>query len=255
MTDRDPPNPLTDAFLDRIVDGELSPAELRAALEQLENEPDGWKRCALAFLEAQYWRESFRMADEHGPLSKERLGPRGEWRPSRPGRLWSTGRRFALAAGIAALAFVLGWHARPDRAAKVPVADAPPTLEIVNRPEPLMTSTTVDRPAPDSESVGPTPDGLRSSDPIPPIITVGQLRIGPTDSPAVVPILAGAGIDEQWVRNQPPPITEHQQAMLEQQGYRIDRRRRLITARLADGRRVAVPVDQVQVLYTGIEPL
>ena len=102
---------------------------------------------------------------------------------------------------------------------------------------------------------GPTGDERAAPDPAPPVVTVGRLRVGPSESAPAVPILAGPGIDEEWVRNQPPPITEHQQAILEQQGFQVDRHRRLVTARLADGRRVTVPIDQVKVRYTGIEPL
>ncbi len=43
---------------DRLVDGELSDHQERALLAQLERTPDGWRRCALAFLEAQCWRRA-----------------------------------------------------------------------------------------------------------------------------------------------------------------------------------------------------
>ena len=58
MIDPDPLKPLSDEFIDRIVGGELTPAELRDAVNRLDCQPDAWKRCALAFLEAQCWRES-----------------------------------------------------------------------------------------------------------------------------------------------------------------------------------------------------
>jgi hypothetical protein len=44
-----------DEMLDRLVDGELSSAERQQMLTALEARPDGWRRCALAFLEAQSW--------------------------------------------------------------------------------------------------------------------------------------------------------------------------------------------------------
>ena len=44
MTDPDPTAPLNDDFIDRIVDRALTPGELRAAIDRLEREPDGWKR-------------------------------------------------------------------------------------------------------------------------------------------------------------------------------------------------------------------
>ncbi len=43
---------------DRLVDNELSPAEQRELLAALEDEPGGWRRCALAFVEANVWRDS-----------------------------------------------------------------------------------------------------------------------------------------------------------------------------------------------------
>jgi hypothetical protein len=43
-------------LLDRLVDDELTDAERRELLLRLERTPDGWRRCALAFLENQAWR-------------------------------------------------------------------------------------------------------------------------------------------------------------------------------------------------------
>ena len=44
--------------LDRLVDGELNAEQRRALLRALDEAADGWKRCALAFLEAQVWRRA-----------------------------------------------------------------------------------------------------------------------------------------------------------------------------------------------------
>jgi hypothetical protein len=44
--------------LDRLVDGELADGERRVLLESLERQPDGWRQCALAFLEAQTWDQT-----------------------------------------------------------------------------------------------------------------------------------------------------------------------------------------------------
>jgi hypothetical protein len=45
-------------ILDRLVDGELAEIERREVLQTLERQPDGWRQCALAFLEAQSWGEA-----------------------------------------------------------------------------------------------------------------------------------------------------------------------------------------------------
>jgi anti-sigma factor RsiW len=42
--------------LDRLVDGELSPAEYRRVLQALEQQPGAWRKCAEAFLQAQAWQ-------------------------------------------------------------------------------------------------------------------------------------------------------------------------------------------------------
>ena len=46
--------------LDRLVDGALDPQEQRSLLAALETQPDGWRRCALTFIEAQTLRGEFR---------------------------------------------------------------------------------------------------------------------------------------------------------------------------------------------------
>lgn len=51
-------NRTTNEQLDRLVDGELPPEERATLLDGLENESDGWRRCAVAFLEAQAWNEA-----------------------------------------------------------------------------------------------------------------------------------------------------------------------------------------------------
>jgi hypothetical protein len=86
------------------------------------------------------------------------------------------------------------------------------------------------------------------------IRTVATIRFGPEDSPAEVPVLAGPGITADWLAQQPPPVSEHEQVVLARQGYQVEQRRRFLTAVLADGRRVAIPVDHVQIQYTGNEP-
>ncbi|MFO0790830.1 MAG: hypothetical protein U0805_15340 [Pirellulales bacterium] len=49
-----------DILFDRLVDGELTSAERRTLLASLDARRDGWRKCALAFLEAQSWREHSR---------------------------------------------------------------------------------------------------------------------------------------------------------------------------------------------------
>ena len=52
-------------ILDRLVDGELADGERREVLQTLERQPDGWRQCALAFLEAQSWGEALTQLARH----------------------------------------------------------------------------------------------------------------------------------------------------------------------------------------------
>ena len=71
-----------------------------ACVERLDSAPGGWRRCALAFLEAQSWGEAFRNLDG---ASRDRSlalaafagpapAPRASCRPPRPGQRRAGGR-------------------------------------------------------------------------------------------------------------------------------------------------------------------
>lgn len=143
-------DPVERRLLDRLVDGELAEDERRALLRRLEADPDGWRCCALAFLESQAWREALRplvrpaqQSPRTAPAMEGR--PRGRWRP--------VAHRAALAASLAA-AFTLGWalHRPPPETAPTPL---PPATEVATnvdlpRPEPAA------QPSPPSAPAGAT---------------------------------------------------------------------------------------------------
>jgi hypothetical protein len=91
------------ALLDRLVDGELGQAERQQLLRQLDREPDGWKRCALAFLEAQAWGETIAAGAAEGVARMPAAVP-----PSRPRSL----PRLAALAAAVAVAFGVGFVSR-----------------------------------------------------------------------------------------------------------------------------------------------
>jgi anti-sigma factor RsiW len=93
-------------LIDQLVDAELPDNERRELLLRLESEPDGWRHCALAFLEAQSWSQAFGpLAATGRPDSRLVLVGKGRHRKR---RRWSLARLSALAAGFA-LVFALGW--------------------------------------------------------------------------------------------------------------------------------------------------
>jgi anti-sigma factor RsiW len=107
-----------DRLIDRLVDGELTDRDRRALLVRLEAEPEGWRRCALAFLEAQNWREAFAPLAAPAPfMARSAVVPAGKGRKSKPWR--SVARLTALAASLV-LTFALGWASHGSPATSSP---------------------------------------------------------------------------------------------------------------------------------------
>ena len=92
------------ALLDRLVDGELGEADRRAVLVALDGEAGGWKRCALAFLEAQAWQEAARAESAQGAAPETTAPLSGPWHL----RL----RQIVAVAAAVAVAFCVGFASR-----------------------------------------------------------------------------------------------------------------------------------------------
>ena len=95
-----------DKLLDRLVDGELLDVEYRRLLKVLESHPDGWRRCALAFLEAQAWGR------EAHAIRAEAAVPRAEPSRSRAGPSWLYVGAMVLACSasfLLAFGFATNW--------------------------------------------------------------------------------------------------------------------------------------------------
>ena len=122
-------DPALNSLIDRLVDGELPDRERSALLRRLETEPDGWRHCALAFLEAQSWREALAPVTAAAPAE---LLVRVDQRRQLPKRWHYAARLTGLAASLL-LTFVLGWilHGSP---ASITGDDQLPAQAINDRP-------------------------------------------------------------------------------------------------------------------------
>jgi hypothetical protein len=112
--------------IDLLVDGELGENGRRALLLRLDGEPNGWRRCALAFLEGQAWRESLIPANAVNLAQPAVVQPR-----LRPSRWRPVGRLAGLAAALA-LTFATGWAWRGK------AAEIPPAIQIVEKEKPVQ---------------------------------------------------------------------------------------------------------------------
>jgi hypothetical protein len=261
MTETDALPQPDNELIDRIVDGALSPAALRAAIVRLDGLPDGWKRCAVAFLEAQCWRDSFQ-AMGRSASSPDQFNSSPvtlDLAPTRPATpRWLRG---VLAATIVGASFTIGWlshGARPQTPAELALSRLPNATFVkpVGGSQPQLAAAQVDEgPIPAQSAQQPASDDEIGNPRAELVQTVARLRIGDDNARTEVPILAGPGITEDWLKQQPPPVSEHGQAVFQRHGYQVDQLRRLITTVTADGQRMTVPVDQVQIRYVGNQSL
>ena len=215
-----------DAAIDRLVDGELPEAERRDLLLRLENDPEGWRRCTLAFLEDQAFRKA--MAGFPFPSS---LPEPATSISLRPRKTWT--RRISVAATVLVATFAAGFAAGG-------MLKASPKVQVA-RADPGRVEAPADVPQRDE------------------IREVGSFKLvdgSAGESPSRrIPILSGPGLNDQWLRDQPPSIPDYVRGRWERRGYQVEERRRLVSVELEDGRRVSIPVDEVEVDYVGQQPL
>jgi len=238
MAEINDPETLDARLFDRLADGELDEAGRRALLSRLDDIPGGWRRCALAFLEAQAWRSELRVTAGRSDVAV--VAP-----AFRRGGL-SRGvraRRAALLALALVAAFTCGWLIRPGRDAFDDERSSAAPKTLVQRDAGNMKSG--DANSSDSSSRDPElPPGIRLAGILSlQIDDAGQMR------EVQVPVLEGPGIDSRWLLEQPPAVRASVVRELERRGHKVEAHRQLLTVSLKDGRRVILPVDQVDVRF------
>ncbi len=222
--------------IDRLVDGDLTDTERSQVLSKLDAYPGVWRQCALAFLEAQSWRESLRaLTDSLPPAAPRASTPARARSAANPGLFWIG------FAGIFVVAFSLGFGLGLR------------TLEETGAPRDPLAQ---DSAASEEETPGPGEQPVRGPGvPPAPAGADGPIEwVGVIEDPEmqqVVPIVSGPGLDEEWLRRRPAPLSDYARQQLERHGYRVEQGRRLFSIRMRDGERVTIPIDLVSVQYVG----
>jgi anti-sigma factor RsiW len=131
---------IDDLLIDRLVDGELPADERRRVIASLDARPDGWRRCALAFLEAQSFRGAMKsvVAGPHAAVVRQAATTALATLPSRPSPVRNSASSAAYWLTITAALFVafgLGWQAnQPGDSPEMQLAiDGPPQTPQVDR--------------------------------------------------------------------------------------------------------------------------
>lgn len=251
-----------DTRFDRLVDDELSEEERRELLDHLDDEPGGWRRCALAFLESQCWKQSFRpMPDANSfrianiqpaattagemssldgatPLPHVKNPPRSSW----PGRL-------SLVSAMAASFLVAMWLGSVAHRAWVSGPSTGVDANAIAHNGGVHSAMQPNVPNA-SLAVAPRPRNVIAN----PwhTVTVSDSSDGRGPRRMMdVPAVERNNIDEQWVRSVPAAIPDNVMQALHRTGHQVEQQRELVPVPLQDGRRLVMPVDRVNVHYVG----
>ncbi len=256
---------LDEDVFDRLVDGELTEEERSALLTRLDDEPALWRRCALAFLEAQTWREA--IGDVFTDLAGSPASPAEDRSPSRaepvsdipsptvvpgaapvarPSRAFGETRiakLTAMAAGFA-LAFLIGvwghtWWLNRQTAATTDFARQAPAQSNDER----NTST-----APTIPQVASVPAyspyqwewvTVPVSDESSNKVETLSLPVIPRESPS----------EDVWCGILPTPLPPEIADILLRQGHEIRQHRELVPVSLPDGSQAVMPIDEYEVRF------
>ena len=237
-----------DVKFDRLVDGELSADEYRALVASLDEEPGGWRRCALAFLEAQALageisgvRRGMSLCedDAQSPLNAPAVAaaPIRNSRPFRLTTILAMAASFLVAFGLG-LAMPRWFPGRPGQLA--PVGSSPDVTTVA-------TNT-------DHESGGVNQIRHASYKPIGNLQLVVDGPGGVSTPVGDVPVYDGQGSAAEWLNDQRPALSPEVLQTLQDRGHKIDRQIEYVPVRLEDGRDVIVPIERYQIRLPSKRP-
>ncbi|MBN1394571.1 MAG: hypothetical protein JW959_06080 [Pirellulales bacterium] len=222
MNESNENNPADGARFDRLVDGQLSEQERRDLLASLDDKPGGWRHCALAFLEAQCWKQAFGATapeSESVAASTVETQPRpSPW----PGRVATV---LAMAASFL-LALWVGWQVQQHRAGRF---------------------------AEDGGAIAAR-DGIAAPESATPQKPWRMVNVNAPGRSLDLPAVERDKIDKNWLQNVPQAIPQRVREALARTGHDVKQRRELVPVSLDDGRKLIMPVDQVDVHYVGNGP-
>ncbi len=229
---------------DLLVDGELSEADRRALLVQLEHETGGWRRCALAFLEAQCWKAELGQIVPSAAQELVRTEPISQAEPTGRRQSW---RQYAAtmltvaASFLIALVVVRGWSGGSSHS-----PDSSLLKTAVDK-FPLANSGASPAASPEVHAVPATPAADNWE-----MVTLSAAKSpnGQTEN-FCVPALRRDTLDQNMLEHVPDIIPPELQQAFEQSGHRVVQQREIVPVQMKDGRRLVVPVDHIEIHYVG----
>ncbi|TWU30290.1 hypothetical protein [Bythopirellula polymerisocia] len=216
------------SIFDRLADGELPADERRELLSSLDERTDGWRRCALALLEAQTWRKEFNslVRTEAPPTAVQVAVAMPSQLPARPVRV------LVLAASTL-LAFGLGWslHTQSDLQdiSSYTVKTEVPAVDQLNRK--------ADLPA---EKIHESRDA----------VTLVVRDVEGRHQRVQLPLMKASALGDQWTQG-PSAVPADLRAGLQNRGLDVRRERRYAPLFFEQGKGLVpmvIPVDDTYVV-------
>jgi hypothetical protein len=223
---------LDDATFDRLVDGELGPADYKQLLAALDDDPALWRHCALAFLEAQAWRGEMsairrgqEMATASAPAAAAVVPNWRRWLP-------------LLAVAASVLAAFLG-----GLAAQRQFDNHQRDAGNVARSHPPGKSPSRETPGADDRLLagGQEPRSL------------GNIRLvvggeqGTQPQQIDLPVYELDQLGAQWLAEDRPALPAEVIESLARRGRKVERQIEFLPLPLDDEHQVVVPVEQIQI--------
>ncbi|HEX5471834.1 MAG TPA: hypothetical protein VFW73_08100 [Lacipirellulaceae bacterium] len=217
-----------DVLLDRLVDGELTEPERRQLLQSLDERPDGWRRCALSFLEAQSWREE--LVNFARPEGRK---PKAVARVTSDSR-WSAAVQWLAIAATVMIAFGLGWLQHGAGLQSVS-ATTSQNAGLANAGPPFAVP----------------PHSRRGNDALTLYVRDNMGHMNPVHVPLVDAGALDRELGVQFKTGLPAALRNE----LQNHGYTVQSKRRYAPLWLENGHPMIVPVEDTQILPVGNKSL
>jgi hypothetical protein len=216
--------------IDRLVGGDMTKAESRQLVARLDADPDGWKQCALAYLEAQSWRGAFEsMVACETEAAPQSVKATRTLRASRSLMATAAAVVVAFVAGLGAMA---AWQARST--------DRTPTHDIARDTHPPASGP----------RKGTATMQVDSKDDDPLLLGVVNITSN-GETEAAFPLVTTKDKELVSIELTSNQLSDYDRQLWQRRGYRIEQYRKLVSVALADGSRFRFPVDWVQYRYVG----
>jgi hypothetical protein len=217
-----------DILLDRLVDGELTGSERRQLLESFDKRPEGWRRCALAFLEAQSWREELgQVARGQASETSVSKSPAPSVTPSRKSN-WSSVVIWLAMAACLLLAFGLGLMQR-ERGQQIAGGSLNPTGQVAKLTPPSNSAS---------------PNATKPGD----AVTFFVKDDGGRMQPVRVPLVDASTLDKELGVKFQTGVPDEVRNHLKDSGYAVKSKRQYAPLWLENGRPMILPVEDTNII-------